>query len=595
MSLADVLVTKKGERAIALMNKKSLLAQQVDLINKVENLYGYLFGVGTDEGILKFFQLYYQEAFLITGRATSRPSLKDFSEAQWRNKLIAATATAGDKDYPLASDNSKSLFPPDANNIGAVDLNLSSPWLTDNSDDGNVSSGFISHLNAVTTDIGTAAVLGSKPAPSLGTGLRGVRTADNTPFVPGAVNPSPPPPNLPDSYGNGTIDNPDCYPATERTNLLNALNQLTTDLNTHIAAMNVIITPLTKVQSHLNATFIDGQIESDTPTSDVSNMTTLIATLGTHLTTLAAFITYFTSFTASSTDISGQSGYVRATFDTKYITDLPAFLSTLQTFFVNRSNAIPGILGTSSTGLRKQRLIWATLLIEKYKGPVHALQGMGKALSDNQRDIDNANATLTRFSVPTSGMAPTPDGVTIFSNPLMDLVSKQTVNTRLQLIWKSSQFVSLYKVYRKPFPFVYSETAWTESDPGIVIASVTTIDDSGLVSTIYSDIGVNTSLAWVYRIIAFDVNPGRADSFDSSSLQSAILPNLIGILSISPDKFTTVFPHNISSGMTVGVKHADLSVTFHKVVDAADSELILSPMPTTGISLGVCPTIYLPS
>ena len=530
MVLADKILKMQQSRDQQLSMKRSLLDTQVRENDEANFDLSYLFGDGMNAGIIAFFQAYYQELYLLDGEDTLYPSQRIAVASQkvlWVNKMTACGAVAGDNP-----SNPAEAWYPTTNGVGALVMNLASPWFTDSSPTGIGSGGIAAIISALTSAIGTPATMGiQRSSISYGTGLRGARTCDNEP----TTNPVPPPAFL---YGNGSADYPDYFndgamPSPDsgnvgnfRANLVSNLASLVSLLQAYSTYLSGTAALLTVIQSGGNPLL--GSIPlADFPLADISNIGSLQSTVGSLVSSIQGFYSYFSQFPASN-DLGGYGGYSRSTFNTNLDTNLPAALASVTSFVNARSGAIPALLGTwtpSFTGLRKWRLFWAQQAANKPISPFISISGISSALATAAQQIGNEEASLAVLVAdPTNYIEPAPV-ISAYNNPILDAVTKLPTAPRVTLLWLGGLHANKYEVLRKTLP-QDPDASWSSADhlAWVVVADA----DTGGIKLSYDDLSVSVGVGYAYSVIAYDsvaAGPSspldRMGSLDTSSRATA--------------------------------------------------------------------------
>jgi hypothetical protein len=526
MVLADKILKMQQDRDQQLSMKRSLLATQVKETDEANFDLTYLFGDGTHAGIIAFFQAYYEELYLLNGEDTLYPSQRiDVASQQtlWVNKMTACGAVAGDNP-----SNPAEAWYPTTNGIGALTMNLASPWFTDSSPTGIGSGGVTAAVAAVLSAVGTAAASGSnRSSISYGTGLLGARTCDNESIV----NPVPPPaffygdgsPDYPDYFNDGAMPSPDSSNVGNfRANLINGLASLISLLQAYSTYLSGTAALLTVIQSGGNLLLASIPL-ADFPLADISNIGALQSTVSSFVSSLQGFYSYFSQFPASN-NLSGYGGYDRAAFNANLNTNLPTELAAVASFVNSRAGAVPALLGAwtpAFSGLRKWRLFWAQQAANKPISPFISMSGISSALALAAQQIGNEEASLAVLvGDPTNYIEPTPV-ISAYNNPVLDAVTKLPVISRVTLLWLGGLYANKYEVLRKTLP-QDPNASWSSADhlAWIIVADI----DTGGIKLSYDDLSVSPGIGYVYSIIAYDsVSAGpsspidRMGSVDSSS------------------------------------------------------------------------------
>ena len=538
------------KRTIALISKKGALQSEVDANGEKDFNNIYLFGDGTNEGVVNFFESYYRELNLAVGRTTSSPSLQGGIGTS-QSAYLARFITAVD----LNGDDATGFYPPDAYNIGAQDLNYSSIWFTTNGDQGQTTGGIVGLGSSLT---------------SATTNLYNKRQEDLT-------GPTPP-----DYFPDGLPDNPDYYDNPYRSNLLTAFTNLISGLNNYKTYLGTTITLLTKVQDDQNELVNITNSKLDYPLSDISIMESLQLTIQDHIDDVTDEYNYFNSFSASN-NISGQPGYNRTTFNTKLTSTLPSLTSGIGSTLTTRESQVKTALSYNSlsSGIRKWLIFWITQNIEKPIAPYVTLNGITGALNNAEKSITSSdNALNILYGDPTRYIT-TPRTLATYFDPTLD-VDGLIIENKITYLWLGTPIANKYKIYRRSIvdTTVLNNDAWTDLDlltwtitvnPETNNIDIEHIDDSVLSDTLYS-----------YRAQIFDTDEGpssplnRLDSFNSSSLQSRIYDeDGYSVVSILDGEIDVGIEHGIVSGTFVYIKDSFGADGIYQVIDISDTKIYI--------------------
>lgn len=586
----------------------------------------YLFGDGTNLGIVNFFELYYKEMNLAVGRTATTPTLHigvGSTKTSWINQFRSAATLAGDGSLYL-----------DSNSDGVADdeINLASAWLHRNGDQGQ-STPVISSLEdtynsntilgvsaSATANDRTDGVLydtiplaesaaQSKAEAEQGIGLLGKRTqnsdsSDNfstsemryeTVTVVEDVGDPPVPTNV-DYYqffiGANGADHPDYYNEPFKTALENNLSSSISALQSYYDHLLEIETAITAIDSETNTLFTESDMNNDINSStELININSQKIAIGSALSDFQDELDYFSSFTASD-DISSQTGYDRTTFNNKLNNIIPTLYSTVESYISSRIPQIETLIDLDSSpsdeplSFRKWLLFWVEQNIRKPISPYIGLNGIGTARSNQEALLSGTNNTLnTLFGDPTKYF-PTPVLSGTFLNPKIDengLILQQRVN----LLWLGSPASNKYKIFRaKRGEVAVSNDNWT--DAYLLAWQVELNENSGSIEIQYLDTSFDANEKYIYRVQMFDTTSEgppspleQIDSFESSSLQSKIYDdeNEITTSSITSGRMTVSEGHGLSRGNWILVKSDNLAVEEFYQIDAATEDTIILSSP----------------
>lgn len=577
----------REKRETALISKKGVYDNEAQLQNERDFHYRYLFGYSGNEGINDIISAYYQEMYIGVGRGSTTPNLRLNNNSDWTSRLESSITIEGDG----------SIYPDsDSNGVADDEINESSPWFTNNGDDGVNTGGAVADANAVETAIGTKGPLGQSSSETFGTGVLGYRFVDNFPIS----NTTDPETGDPITlYGDGTYDiyqgQGDWYNDPQKTTFESSLSTLISSLTSYKSQIQTIRGYLEKINNDNNQLF--SEVEMSAPTGDISTISSLETTIQSYIDSLNSELSYFSQFTASD-DITGQSGYDRTTFDNKLESTIPTLLSNIISTLQNRASNVPGLLGSTSSGLKQWRLFWISELIVKPDGALYALNGIGQAKIQANKKVENANISLnTLFGTPTEYFA-RPTITALYPNNIFN-EDGSIAQLRNELLWIGSPAANKYRIYRRPlsgtplnnteWPSTYEYKWHVDYNP-----------DSNMINPLLVDTNVSSGNTYVFRVAIYDTNEGttspinRTDSFNSSSLQSniydedhpisftGIVNGAITLLS-EPErfvagKFLLLLNSNGTDGFYQIESIAGLTVTLvDKTVNATTGEIYSAP------------------
>ena len=592
MTFSDLAVLNQQSRSIAMLSVQSIQASIPNLNNQLNFMNRYLFGVTGSEGICTILSNYYAESFIWTSRHSLKPALVSDSSA-WTTKLAWACSSLGDQAFE-SNVPTDSLYPLNGSGVPAPAMSRGCSWLANSKDSGDLFSGasvygIANNLNV--TLIGSDATMGiSRPTQSYGVGLRGARTCDNTgtgPYGDGS-------PDVAHYFNDGVMPTPNNgNPSTNiRSAFLAGLGNLISTLATPIAQINAQITVLQKIQAGTNVLFIEAGMTADAPLSDIAVMQAAVTTINGWISTLTTYQTYFSAFVAA-TDLTGQAGYVKATFDSNLVA-IQVLCATITSFCTARSAQIMTAMSNTptgtepTTGLRKWLVFWVSQLANKPTSPYYSLVGLSNSapfstinLGNNAEAFSLNNLTNTKKSLDT--MIGTPSSYlekpvlnAVYYNPIMDSILKTVSAQRISVVFNGVLASNRHSIFRHDITSVYptDNSAWVEAS----YADVTAVDvGSGFVKLSFDDLSVTLGHLYVYRVQSFDTNVSpfvraRLDSYNTSSLQSDIFTNhTVAALSVSGNKVTTT-GHELISGQMV---HLSSTGKFYKVGDISPIEFTL--------------------
>jgi hypothetical protein len=497
-----------GERQNALVARRGIDTAEVEATDEKNFNDLYLFGDGTNEGLLDIFSLWFSKLYDLHGRTTAYPvmHLNDKNRTAWEAQFALAVRPQG--------DSANGFYPPDGNNIGARDLNTGSAWFLNNGDGGQTTGGLINSAWA-----SLASAIDSLQAKR----LEDVLLDEPNPLYPGTDPETGDP--YPEFITDGLPDYPDWFNNPHRANLLSTLTDVIDTLNSIKTHSTSVIRPIIlKIEDGTNTLFSGIGMDTDLNFS-TADLDAFVSALTSRVSTLTGYYDYFNGFSASN-DISGQAGYVRATFDGNLVA-LENYKSTLDTTINVRVAEYNTALGNGSisSGLRKWAYFWIAQNINKPVSPYVTLGGLATARTDAEKKMLQTKETLDiLFNDPTQYL-PTPNILAVYHEDIYDDL-KQLVERRVTVLWIGSPANNKYQLYKADISALSTLTGLSP----VAYQWITTLNaDSGMITSTYYDTPITPNASYVYQVRAYDSTEGTAsplDRLDSFNSSSNVMDNL---------------------------------------------------------------------
>jgi len=138
MTFEEKVLKLLDNRSNALVSKKGTFQSETEAEAERDFNNEYLFGDGTDEGVVNILEAYYKEMNIGVGRTSSAPALQGGVGAS-KTSYLSQFTNAVD----LNGDSASGFYPPDAYGIGAQNINMSSIWFTTSGDNGQTTGGIV--------------------------------------------------------------------------------------------------------------------------------------------------------------------------------------------------------------------------------------------------------------------------------------------------------------------------------------------------------------------------------------------------------------------------------------------------------------------
>lgn len=555
MTYSEKVADTRESRSLSINQKISTQLAKVEAIDEDDFNNSYLWGDGTNIGIQQLIKYYYQEKNKEVGRTWSIPSLGNYTESYWESILENAITVGGDGANGFYPDS-------DSNGIADQDMNMSTPYLNDNGDNGETDLGLNPVIDSLLHWIGQdATTIGIYTGPGgystssaaqtaaeeylygadltegtsddnldrIGVRVRGRRTRD----VEIVITSSGVSPDIVYNYeiGDGNIDEPDFFADTtdvngyggnEKTNLLNYLSSLITNLEDY---RDNILTPLRdeldKIFDGTNTLFADTDMVNDI-TDDSGNLDTLINNLNNYIGTNSDVVTDGTLYGYQNFFTSATGAEVN--FDT-YLTELETVSNNIDTTVSNRTSGLINtyVGDTYQDKMKKWRTFWIKERINKPQASLISVEGADDAIASASKSISNNNDSLEVLFGATDSdrqqWIPTPKIYSAFFNPIIDSETGEVLTRRVGLIYSGQQHATKYEIYRDLLENIsLTNDEWPST---LKLTEVTELSERGTVKLQYSDYDVELNKSYVYRVRTYDDTNDSEYAF-SGSLQSKI-------------------------------------------------------------------------
>lgn len=543
--------------------------------------YSLLFG-NSDLGVMDYFTPAYSIAYNLVGFDTSKPSLRQGNDSDWKNQFEQAVTQSGDDEFYLT----------DANGLGESEINESTAWLNDNDPNGTTNQGYVPQLNSLSDVVGSEVTVNADARGGFSTQTEAETQRDtDRGYAEGSkgsdyllnyrTENSEVYQDISDSLwyvGENGLDQPDYFNDPERQALLDELTQTSTNAQSAIDDLNSYKTLLQAFLNEENEIMNEAEIDQDTNiTSDtqslITDIDTAISNIGGHKTAIDDLYTYFNGFTAAN-DISGQTGYTQSEFNTKLSDTVTEASSTISTYQTTQSNIISHF-GNLTSGWRSARYFWIKQAIKKPDGPMYQLNGISNSRTSTYNDLDDATNDLSAIESNQNRWLPKPITIAAFYEPNIDDETGNILQKRSHILWQGNQGANLYEIRRIEVSNLPTAPNNVDSWPSPTVIKMTELNpDSGLVVTSYVDSGVTGGTEYAYAVKAFDiddldVNIPRIDSFDSGSAASSVYDE--------NTSFTVSLVEEIPSGLrlTLNEEH-EFSAGEHIYIDGLGFARIIS-------------------
>jgi len=534
-----------NERGMALLGIRGAVQMADDADARRKDLETILFGDDANYGIVSVLSVMYRQVWLLTGRATSKPLLHDFSQAkdQYQTNFALSITSAG--------DGIGGLHPPQLDNLaaGQDDVDPDSDWLTNYSLESEPSgAGVIPSFNSLLDVIGysasntadnrgpylTEAEAQSQADQDSGHGILGDRTKNTEVYFMGVD------PDIQWFIGQGGVDSPDNF--TKKTDLLTAISDVQNKLND--------LFPAFQTESDLlngDKGFILQEFKVDLVNDpDLISLPTQVQI---YIDSLQEFVDYFNQINDPSPSVN------RSEINAKLL-ELQGYASTVISYIDDRVSAITGnMLGDTSSWLRKHLSFWVTEVVKKPDGPYAMLLASKDMLNQAIVDLYAKDIRLNFFTTDLNKWIETPTIQSIFDQAVMELDQKTVKRWETNIIWSMVMPANKYRLLMKPFSQMalpLDNTFWEED-----AEELTWITDKLPTSFLRNSQIITPPAETVFfRVIAYDTGQGnsgdfnRADFLDTNSSQSDIISNLVTFIQMADTEDNkSVIEVNASEGL----------------------------------------------
>jgi len=519
-------------RGLALTAKRNAIQIKEAAEKRKNDLEKILFGDNDSHGIVYALSIFYKQIMLMSGKETTKPLLSDLATAksQYQSNFSLSVSVAG--------DGVGGLHPPqiDNPNAGQDDVNKASLWITNFALENSPSKqGVMPLLDNLTNIIGSEAVnannRGSYETEELaqeqanldkGIGILGERTENSEVYAVGSSS------NSYWTIGKNGIDTPDNF--SQKANLITAFNLIKDKL---ISLSEVLDQEVILLGGEKNTIFQEFKIELPVD-PELANFITTIQDFTDHI---QVYINYFDQFADSSPSAK------RTEINAKLI-DALNYSAIIATALNNRIDSITsGMLGNASSGLIKSLNFWVSEIVAKSDGPYAMVFAANDMLSQALTNIDDKNNRLLFFTSDYKEWVETPLIQSIYDRAVLNLDQTTIKRWETDILWNMVLSANKYLLLYKPLsritlplnnnPWKSASKLWvTEEAPSGFLKNSVTIAPP-LENTLF-------------RLIALDTSQGdvgkfeRMDAFDTESLQSDIISDLINFTQLNNDNERSV-------------------------------------------------------
>ena len=583
VSIQDIINQALENRATALSSLSSSFKEKESKEEELEFYYKYLFGDGgSNIGVINILEIYYRELNISVGRTTSRPALQEginSSKNLWISVFDNAIRSQG--------DDANGFYPPDTQtNIGDLNFNTDSNFLTTNGDNGETQGGIVANIiNVINNLIGSPADASTgKTSPDFGVGIIGQRTADNTPNTLTPVGEGDPV----TTFGDGNIDNPHWYNNVLKRDFESALRGIINALSSYKSYIANTKNLLQFIKDGKNSLFEEAKMSENMPIDDINRITTLENSIQNLADNLQEELDYFSSFVASD-DISNQPNYNKNVFDNKLQNTVPNLLNSIRTTLQSRANVVRTNIDFNNIegSFRKWLVFWIKQAIGKFDGALVSINGIrDNTIPNAEKSLENANEAIeTLFGDDFTRFLIRPEVFAAFYNPEINEETGEEISKNVGLIWSANLAANKYNIYRRNVTtnttLLSNDTQWPESER--IRQLIDMNEAETMVKSDFTDRDLNPGI-YVYRVRSFDTNEApiasnRLDNKNTSSPQSNIVGNTYTIESISENRIKLT--ENISN--TFGV--CFISNRYYAVQKAKNNEVVLFENVTSAANL----------
>lgn len=464
-------------RLIALSQKKGAILTEEATQSEIDTIQKYLFGDGGYGGLIDLLALYAKELNDLRASTFSAPSLHSGpSKSSWVNQFKLAVRVQG--------DGAGGFFPPDSNGIGQEEINTSTAWLTNN--------GYSE---------------GSAGLYTLLSNLESARDALWQKRI--EVYP-------PGDPSEGLVIDPYYYSNPEKSNLLNAIQAVSSFLNTYGSDLESLKGSIDLIKGGSSPIFSYLNIMDDVtavpqaPIDEVDALETFYSNA----------YPYFNTVVSNS----ASEATINAYLDPSSSDATRSFVlkeAVVESYITTRTATLKSRMGFTdlTTGIKKWIYFFIRLLIEKPSSPYGTLVGIGTS-------IDQAKKKLLSLWDMLGMLFGDPDQYVLAPQMIATYVmpdENAPLGNKVEVVFQTIPCVPQTKIWRKQITpeEVLSNDQWVESGSIEVIETV----ESENPVLLYSDTSIpeREGQLFAYRVSLHDAGTYRIDLEDSGSNQSDLL------------------------------------------------------------------------
>lgn len=464
-------------RLIALSQKKGAILTEEATQSEIDTIQKYLFGDGGYGGLIDLLALYAKELNDLRASTFSTPSLHSGpSKSSWENQFNLAVRVQG--------DGAGGFFPPDSNGIGQEDINTSTAWLTNN--------GY------------------SEGSAGLYTLLSNLESARNALWQKRIEEYPPGDPN------EGLVIDPYYYSNPEKSNLLNAIQAVSSFLNTYGSDLESLKDSIDLIKGGTSPIFSYLNIMDD--------VTAIPQALIDEVDDLETFYSNAYSYLHTVVSNSDSEATINAYLDPSSSDTTRSFVlkeAVVKSYITTRTTTLKSRMGFTdlTTGIKKWIYFFIRLLIEKPSSPYGTLVGIGTSIDQAEKKLLSLWDML--------GM--------LFGDPDQYILAPQMIATyvmpdenaplgnKVEVVFQTIPCVPQTKIWRKQITpeEVLSNDQWVESGS---IEIIETVESENPV-LLYSDTSIpeREGQLFAYRVSLHDAGTYKIDLEDSGSNQSDLL------------------------------------------------------------------------
>lgn len=464
-------------RLIALSQKKGAILTEEATQSEIDTIQKYLFGDGGYGGLIDLLALYAKELNDLRASTFSAPSLHSGpSKSSWVNQFKLAVRVQG--------DGAGGFFPPDSNGIGQEEINTSTAWLTNN--------GYSE---------------GSAGLYTLLSNLESARDALWQKRI--EVYP-------PGDPSEGLVIDPYYYSNPEKSNLLNAIQAVSSFLNTYGSDLESLKGSIDLIKGGSSPIFSYLNIMDD--------VTAVPQALIDEVDALETFYSNAYPYFNTVVSNSASEATINAYLDPSSSDATRSFVlkeAVVESYITTRTATLKSRMGFTdlTTGIKKWIYFFIRLLIEKPSSPYGTLVGIGTS-------IDQAKKKLLSLWDMLGMLFGDPDQYVLAPQMIATYVmpdENAPLGNKVEVVFQTIPCVPQTKIWRKQITpeEVLSNDQWVESGSIEVIETV----ESENPVLLYSDTSIpeREGQLFAYRVSLHDAGTYRIDLEDSGSNQSDLL------------------------------------------------------------------------